>query len=593
MAQKVEIDVVAKTDKATKAINDLNSALDKVSTAGDKQRKGFKALDKVTGGYATKVKDLAGAVKDGIGGFKGLIKTVKGFRTALLTTGIGALVVALGLVVAYWDDIKDAVNGVSKAQKESLDLQKEAVLESEKQAEITRSMENTLKLQGKTEKQIRDLKKQQLGETIKNLEAQLLTQREMKKSQVEAAERNKSIAKGIIAFLSAPILILTGLVDGITNSLAAVGVLEEGTSLTEDYLETTSSFLFDPEKVAAEGDAVIDETEKKLRELKNKRDGFILQDNKEEQARIKKENEEKLKLEEEYQKRLADLKNRIREAEANTEEEARALELKKIEEHNKKLMAEALANGLLSQELINSLNETLQAKKDEFALKDREKAQAKKIEELELDREFDNLTFEEQRAILQAREDILNEDKLLSTKQQEDLEQQFADARVSIADAEFEAKMTSAMGYASALSDVSGVIGEETAAGKAMAVASSLINTYAAIAGQLRAFSGKAIPGYAIAQAIATGAVGFANVKKIISTKIPKSSGGGGGGASAGAAAATPQAPSFNIVGATETSQLAEAVGSQTQEPVQAYVVANDITTAQSLENNIVEGATL
>ena len=592
MAQKVEIDVVAKTGKAAKAINDLNSALDKVSTAGDKQRKGFKALDKVTGGYATKVKELAGTIKDGIGGFKGLIKTVKGFRAALLTTGIGALVVALGLVVAYWDDIKNAVNGVSKAQKESLDLQKEAVLESEKQAEITRSMENTLKLQGKTEKQIRDLKKQQLGETIKNLEAQLLTQREMKKSQVEAAERNKSIAKGIIAFLSAPILILTGLVDGITNSLAAVGVLEEGTSLTEDYLETTSSFLFDPEKVAAEGDAVIDETEKKLRELKNKRDGFILQDNKEEQARIKKENEEKLKLEEEYQKRLADLKNRIREAEANTEEEARALELKKIEEHNKKLMAEALANGLLSQELINSLNETLQAKKDEFALKDRETAQAKKIEELELDREFDNLTFEEQRAILQAREDILKEDKLLSTKQQEDLEQQFADARVSIADAEFEAKMTSAMGYASALSDVSGVIGQETAAGKAMAVASSLINTYAAIAGQLRAFSTKAIPGYAIAQAIATGAVGFANVKKIISTKVPKSS-GGGGGASAGAAAATPQAPSFNIVGATETSQLAQAVGSQTQEPVQAYVVANDVTTAQSLNNNIVEGATL
>ena len=590
MAEKVEIDVVAKTDKAVKAINDLNLALGKVATAGDKQRKGFNALDKITGGYATKVKDLAGAVKDGIGGFKGLIKTVKGFRTALLTTGIGALVVALGLIVAYWDDIKNAVNGVSKEQKESLDLQKEAVLESEKQSEITRSMENTLKLQGKTEKEIRDLKKQQLGETIKNLEAQLLTQREMKKSQVEAAERNKSIAKGIIAFLSAPLLIITGLIDGISNSLAALGVLEEGTSLTEDYLESASSFIFDPEEVAAEGDAVIDETEKKLRELKNKRDGIILQDNKDEQARIKKENDEKLKLEEDYQKRLADLKNRIREAEANTEEEARALELQKIEEHNKKLMAEALANGLLSQELINSLNETLQAKKDEFALKDREKAQAKKIEELELDKEFDALTFDEQRAILQAREDILNEDKLLSTKQQEDLEQQFADARVSIADAEFEAKMTAAMGYASALSDVSGVIGQETAAGKAMAVAASLINTYASIAGQIRAFSEVGIPGYAIAQAIATGAVGFANVKKIISTKVPKS---GGGGGSAGAAAATPQAPSFNIVGATETSQLAEAVGQQTQQPVQAYVVANDVTTAQSLENNIVEGATI
>jgi hypothetical protein len=99
------------------------------------------------------------------------------------------------------------------------------------------------------------------------------------------------------------------------------------------------------------------------------------------------------------------------------------------------------------------------------------------------------------------------------------------------------------------------------------------------------------VPGYAIAQAIATGAVGFANVKKILSTKVPTKSGGGGGGGSV--PTAQPQAPSFNIVGATETSQLAEAIGEQTQEPVQAYVVANDVTTAQSLQNNIVEGATL
>ena len=108
--QTAEVEVVAKTDKAVKAINELNIALGKVATAGDKQRDGFKALDKATGGYATKVKDLAAAVKDGIGGFKGLVKSVKGFRTALVTTGIGALVVALGLVVAYWEDIKGLVS---------------------------------------------------------------------------------------------------------------------------------------------------------------------------------------------------------------------------------------------------------------------------------------------------------------------------------------------------------------------------------------------------------------------------------------------------------------------------------------------------
>ena len=80
------------------------------------------------------------------------------------------------------------------------------------------------------------------------------------------------------------------------------------------------------------------------------------------------------------------------------------------------------------------------------------------------------------------------------------------------------------------------------------------------------------------------------------SKSVASSLGGGGGGG--GSAISTPtapasQAPSFNIVGASDTNQLADAIGGQTQQPVQAFVVANDVTTAQSLENNIVEGATL
>ena len=61
-----------------------------------------------------------------------------------------------------------------------------------------------------------------------------------------------------------------------------------------------------------------------------------------------------------------------------------------------------------------------------------------------------------------------------------------------------------------------------------------------------------------------------------------------------GAAGATPtesQAPAFNIVGTSGIDQIADVVASQA--PVKAYVVANDVTTAQSLERNIVEGATL
>jgi len=72
-------------------------------------------------------------------------------------------------------------------------------------------------------------------------------------------------------------------------------------------------------------------------------------------------------------------------------------------------------------------------------------------------------------------------------------------------------------------------------------------------------------------------------------------SGASGGGVSGSVSnvGSAPTPPSFNVVGASETSVLGDAVASQTNEPIQAYVVSNDITTAQSLENNIVEGATL
>lgn len=61
--------------------------------------------------------------------------------------------------------------------------------------------------------------------------------------------------------------------------------------------------------------------------------------------------------------------------------------------------------------------------------------------------------------------------------------------------------------------------------------------------------------------------------------------GGGGGVASA--------APSFNVVGASATNQLAQTIGQKEQQPVKAYVVSNDVTTAQSLNRNIISSATL
>lgn len=67
----------------------------------------------------------------------------------------------------------------------------------------------------------------------------------------------------------------------------------------------------------------------------------------------------------------------------------------------------------------------------------------------------------------------------------------------------------------------------------------------------------------------------------------PISLGGGGGGAAA------PAAPSFNVVGASAQNQLAEAIAGTESQPVKAYVVSSDVTTAQELDRKIVEGASI
>ena len=158
------------------------------------------------------------------------------------------------------------------------------------------------------------------------------------------------------------------------------------------------------------------------------------------------------------------------------------------------------------------------------------------------------------------------------------------DAKKNLDDTTAEAKMKNVEAINGALNGLSALAGDNAEAQKGIGIAQAIIDTYT---GANKALAQGGIAGPIAAAGII--ASGLANVKTIISTKIPKTSGSAAGVG----AQAQQQPPSFNIVGATETSQLAEAVGSQTQQPIQAYVVANDVTTAQSLENNIVEGATL
>ena len=64
-------------------------------------------------------------------------------------------------------------------------------------------------------------------------------------------------------------------------------------------------------------------------------------------------------------------------------------------------------------------------------------------------------------------------------------------------------------------------------------------------------------------------------------------------GSGGGDSAPSIQAPSFNVVGATQTSQLAQTIAGSEEQPLRAYVVASDISTAQELERSTIEGASM
>ena len=51
--------------------------------------------------------------------------------------------------------------------------------------------------------------------------------------------------------------------------------------------------------------------------------------------------------------------------------------------------------------------------------------------------------------------------------------------------------------------------------------------------------------------------------------------------------------PAFNVVGQSDTNQLADAIGGQEQQPIQAFVVSSEVTTAQELDRNIIDGASI
>lgn len=162
-----------------------------------------------------------------------------------------------------------------------------------------------------------------------------------------------------------------------------------------------------------------------------------------------------------------------------------------------------------------------------------------------------------------------------------------AETRRQIDIAEQNAKLNSIQTISNALSGFAALAGEQTAAGKAIAVAQTTIDTY--VAAQ-KAYTSQIVPGdptspvRGIFFAAAAVASGLANVRRILSVQVPGGNGGGG---------SLPSAPNMSIPRMTATGNEVSGAGAislSSQPNNKVYVVESDIRRVQNkvevIENN-------
>ena len=141
-----------------------------------------------------------------------------------------------------------------------------------------------------------------------------------------------------------------------------------------------------------------------------------------------------------------------------------------------------------------------------------------------------------------------------------------------------------------ALSVIGDLFGQESAAGKAAAVASATIDTYKAFTNAL-ANTPLPPPGPQIAAGL-TLASGFAQVRNILSTPIPNGFGGGGGASAGRGGAPTPTLPNVSILGGNEAmTQATRSLAQFGKKPTRAYVVSGEMTDNQALDRRIERNA--
>jgi hypothetical protein len=166
-------------------------------------------------------------------------------------------------------------------------------------------------------------------------------------------------------------------------------------------------------------------------------------------------------------------------------------------------------------------------------------------------------------------------------------------AKEKIDELETKSKLQALDNVGKGLMAASQIAGQSTGVGKALAVAGTMISTYSS-AQKAYESQMQLTPDSPIRAKIAYAAAvvqGLANVKSIMSVKTPamkETSAVTGGTGPINVAA-----PDFNVVGQGGVNQLGQVIGARFGQPIRAYVVSGDISSAQELERSITAGARL
>jgi hypothetical protein len=336
-----------------------------------------------------------------------------------------------------------------------------------------------------------------------------------------------------------------------TKALSLIPGIDIGTNLADDFTGGIAGMIFDPEEVATEGQATIDETTAQLTKLKNSRDGIILQSQKADQAASEKAKADREKLT----------------ADELAAAEKLAADKKAIKDKEDAEAATRLAKEIADAQIVKDL---LQQADLDLIQSAYDRAQA----ELEIQRVADVEKITQAGATA---DEIARINKRYSDKKDK-LEQENSDFKEELNGQDVDNALAAG---SQVLGSIISIVGEGSAVGKAAAIAQTTIDTYSSATAAYSSVVGIPIVGPALAP-IAAGvavAAGLMSIKKIVSTKTP-------GNKSAGAppGISVPSAPTFNPTTALQAGADADqdantqvTLGEQTGSGpavVRAYVVS-------------------